>query len=290
MTDITDAAAGTPEQEGYIIDAENAAEMARLMVQSRVVTEAMGGVLTEQDGLAQIFQVLDVACGPGGWLLDVVKEYPHVRGFGVDISRLMMEYATVQARQLELANVQFQVMDITKPLQFDDDAFDLINGRMMTGFLTASQWPALIQECYRVARPGGILRFTEAEWGFSNSAALDAFTSLAARAFCALGHSFSPHGRTFGTANMLRLFLKQAGCEGIQCRASAVDFSAGTVSHKSNVQNILTFYKLVQPLFVRLKLATQEELGRLYAQMEEDALGEDFCAVDYFLTVWGRKK
>lgn len=88
---------------------------------------------------------------------------------------------------------------------------------------------------------------------------------------------------------MLRLFLKQAGCEHIQCRASAVDFSAGTASHKSNVQNILTFYKLVQPLFVRLKLATQEELGRLYTQMEEYVMQEDFCAVDYFLTIWGRK-
>src|SRR5690242_3070526 len=167
MTDTSDAVVGNHEHEGYIIDAENAAEMARLMVQSRVVTEAMGGVLPEQSGQGQIFQVLDVACGPGGWLLDVVKKYPHRRGVGVDISQLMMEYATVQAKQQGLANVQFQVMDITRPLQFADGAFDLINGRMMTGFLTTSQWPALVQECYRVAKSGGILRFTEAEWGFS---------------------------------------------------------------------------------------------------------------------------
>src|SRR6266567_5083741 len=100
---MADAASDIPEHEGYIIDAENAAEIARLMVQDRVVTEAMGGVLPEQTGLAQIFQVLDVACGPGGWLLDLVKEYSHVRGVGVDVSRLMMEYATVQAEQQGLS-------------------------------------------------------------------------------------------------------------------------------------------------------------------------------------------
>jgi ubiquinone/menaquinone biosynthesis C-methylase UbiE len=286
---MSDAASNTPDHEGYIIDAENAAEMARLMVQDHVVTQAMGGALPEQTNLTQVFHVLDVACGPGGWLLDLVTQYLHMQGVGVDISRLMMEYATTQAKQQGLSNVQFHTMDITKALHFADNTFDLVNGRMMTGFLTRSQWPELLQECYRITRPGGVLRFTEAEWGLTNSAALDAFTGLIARAFYELGHTFSPSGRTFGTANMLRLLLKQAGCEDIQCRASAVDFSAEAVGHESGVQNILTFHKLVQPLLVRLKLATQEELESLYAQMEKEVQADDFCAVDYFLTVWGRK-
>jgi len=120
---------------------------------------------------------------------------------------------------------------------------------------------------------------------FSNS--LSGFLALAAyRA----GHSFSPHGRTIGTANVLRLLLRRAGYEVIGHRAYAVDYSAGAELHESNVQNIQVFYKLIQPFFVQTQVATEEELQRLYEQMEEDMQAEDFCAIDYYLTVWGRKQ
>ena len=119
---------------------------------------------------------------------------------------------------------------------------------------------------------------------FSNS--LSGFLALAAyRA----GHSFSPHGRTIGTANVLRLLLRRAGYEVIGHRAYAVDYSAGAELHESNVQNLLVVFKQVQPFFAQMQLATEEELQRLYEQMEEDLQTEDFCGIDFYLTVWGRK-
>lgn len=290
---MTDMPVSSPEPtqpyEGYFIDAENAAEMARLVLQDRLITRAMGGVLPEPIDLSQVFHALDIGCGPGGWLLDLAAQNSHIRGVGIDISSLMMAYANNLARERDLPNVQFHVMNATQPLLFADNSFDLVNGRIITGFLTAQQWPAMIEECRRILRPGGILRLTEAEWGFTNSVALETLSGMTALSLYRAGHSFSPSGRTVGTANVLRLLLKQAGFQDIQYRAHAVDFSKGAEVHESNVQNVLVVYKLIQPFFIQMQVATEEELQRIYERLEQELQAEDFCGVDYYLTVWGRK-
>lgn len=63
----------------YVIDAENAAEMARLTRQDRLITKTMGGLFTEHSDLSGGHDVLDVACGPGGWVLDVARHIPRCR-------------------------------------------------------------------------------------------------------------------------------------------------------------------------------------------------------------------
>ncbi len=290
MTDRADTSSGRADYQGYVLDAENAAEMARLMLQDRLLTQAMGGVLPEQGDLSNVYRVLDIGCGPGGWLLDLVVQHAHIQGVGIDISRLMMEYANNLTATQGLATLQFRVMDATGPLDFPDHTFDLVNGRLLTGVLSTQQWPSLLQECMRITRPGGILRFTEAEYGFTNSPAFDLLQGkMGSLALYRAGHSFSPHARTVGTTNMLRFLLRQAGCQQLQYQAHAIDYSSGTEAHESNVQNMLIFHKLYQPFLVQMQVASQEELQRLYEHMEEEVQAEDFCAVDYFLTVWGRK-
>src|SRR5580700_2749935 len=76
----------TPEEEKkYVIDTESAAEMARLVNQSRILTEGMGGFFPGQFDTTNIHDVLDIACGPGGWANDVAQSFPHMRVTGVDI-------------------------------------------------------------------------------------------------------------------------------------------------------------------------------------------------------------
>jgi len=291
MTESSAASSGAgPGHEGYVLDAENAAEMARLMIQDRLITKAMGGVLPEQSDLSQVHRVLDIACGPGGWLLEMVTQYPHLHGVGVDISQLMTAYAANLAASQELSNIDFQAMDVTQGLKFPDYSFDFVNGRILTGFLLTQQWEALLQECARITRPGGVLRLTEVEWGFTNSAALDILTEYTARAFYLSGHTFSPRGRTIGTSNVLRMLMRKAGYEQIEQHAHVVDFSAQTEAHDSNVQNVLVIYKMIQPFFLAMQVSTAEELQELYTQLEQDMQKDDFCAVDYYLTVRGRKR
>ena len=49
----------------YFIDAENAAEMARLANQDHIVTQSTGGLFPEQSDLSTMNDILDIACGPG---------------------------------------------------------------------------------------------------------------------------------------------------------------------------------------------------------------------------------
>ncbi len=37
--------------------------------------------------LSQVHLVLDLACGPGGWAIDVARAYPNIDVMGVDISQ-----------------------------------------------------------------------------------------------------------------------------------------------------------------------------------------------------------
>ena len=64
---------------GYVIDVESPAETARLMKQDRLLTECMGGVFPEGVDLSTSTAILDLACGPGGWALDVAFAYPHIQ-------------------------------------------------------------------------------------------------------------------------------------------------------------------------------------------------------------------
>src|SRR5947209_3984856 len=60
----------------YVLDAESELELSRLLLQDRLLTKAMGGVWPEQSDVTSIRYVLDLACGPGGWVLDIAAAYP----------------------------------------------------------------------------------------------------------------------------------------------------------------------------------------------------------------------
>src|SRR2546423_14165351 len=91
----------------YILDAESGAEMARLMKQDRLLTQGMHGFLAERDDVATMHNILDIACGPGGWVLDVAFAHAQINVVGIDISSVMVEYARTQAELQRLANANF---------------------------------------------------------------------------------------------------------------------------------------------------------------------------------------
>ena len=147
----------------YIIDAESGAEMARLINQDHCMNEAMKGLFPASVDLDTVVDVLDVACGPGGWVEEVAFLYPHLKVVGIDISRSMIEFAKQRAEVQFLDNTSFEVMDARQPLAFPDGAFDVVNARFMAAFLPRREWPGLIKEFTRLTRPGGTIVLTEVD-------------------------------------------------------------------------------------------------------------------------------
>lgn len=273
----------------YFADPESGTETARLMLQDRLITQGMGGVFSERTDVANMHNILDIGCGPGGWALDVAYTYPKVAIVGIDISQTMVEYARAQARTQGLDNASFKVMDIMKPLEFPDSSFDLVNSRFIA-FLPKDAWPKYIQECLRILRPGGVIRLTEGEWAITTSPAYEKlYFGMFTRAMYLAGQSFSPEGRHLGITPMLGRFLRDAGFQNIEYKPHAIDLSAGTKAREGWFQNIMAFLHEIQPFLIGLGLATQEELDKLYQQALTEITSDDFCAVAYFLTVWGTK-
>ncbi len=278
-------------QNAYPIDVESVAEMTRLLDQDTVLTEAMGGIFPELDktDLDSIHQILDIGCGPGGWVQEVAYTYPAKEVTGIDISRAMIQYAQAFAQVRHLSNARFYVMNALKPLDFPDNAFDLINMRTVIGFLAPADWPPLLAECKRVLRPGGIVRITEGEYGMANTPAYETMWGLINKAGFLAKRSFSPTGINGNSTVMLRRLLQQANFAHVQSQAHVLDYSFGTKAHAGAYHDYRLMFKLLKPFLLKTGVTTAEAFAQLYEQAMLEVQSEDFCALAYLLTVWGTK-
>ena len=276
----------------YIIDPESGIEMARLMYQDKLITQAMGGLLEDIPRASQARRILDVACGPGAWALEVAFSHPKVEMVGFDLSNLMVQYANAQAKAQRLNNARFVVMDARKPLEFPDGWFDIVNARFISGFMRKEDWPKVVGELVRITRPGGVIRFTESDdIGITNSPALEKLQTLILRAMYLAGMTFypNPEARSYGITPMLGLFLHNAGCRNIQEKAYILNYSTGSKAHSNQYENLKMAAKLGQPFLLKMKAGTQEELNALYEQMLVEMIQSDFRALMYIVSVWGEK-
>jgi len=276
----------------YLFDPESAPEMARLINMDHLTTKAMGGPLAEQpkSKIAAMSQILDIACGPGGWVLDTAFEHPDIEVAGIDISQTMIGYANARARSQGLRNASFEVIDATQPLPFSDQSFDLINGRFLVGFLPRTAWPKLIAECSRILRPSGVLRLTETDiFGITTSPACERLNGLFMQAAHQSGYGFSADGRTFGMTPMLEPLLRQGGFKDIQCRAHALSFPADTPNWSNWRKNAEVAFLQIGAYLVQLGHLSQEEADRLCQQVSVEMLQPEFAGTFLFLTAWGTK-
>jgi ubiquinone/menaquinone biosynthesis C-methylase UbiE len=273
----------------YVINPEDAAESARLLLQDRLVTEEMEGIFPAafEPSPGQI--VLDLACGSGGWVLDVARAYPNTDVIGVDISQKMIRYAQAQAGILRLLNASFQVMDILKPLQFPENAFQFVNARFLSSFMPNRAWSTLLQECRRITQPGGVIRLTDSEIQFSTGKASEQLSLLGKHALRLDGKSFGPDGGMHGITLMLAQFLRDVGLTDIRRHAYALDYSYGAEAHKTYYQNLMMAFPLAAPWIVKMGVTTKEEFERLYNQASVEMQQPDFHGMVFILSVWGTK-
>ena len=279
-----------PQQKNsYVLEIGGAAEMARLMRQDQLLTQGMGGILPEKPDLSQAKSILDLACGPGGWALETAYTYPTIQVVGVDISENMVNYANAQARAQLLSNARFQTMNILQPLAFPNASFDLVNARYTLGFIRSEAWPVLIQECLRLLRPGGILRFTEFEWGGANKPCFEKSLTSLSLAMHKAGYGCSPSGHYLGVLPMLPRWFQDAGLRDVGTMAHTLNFSAGTEARDGFYYNHASAFQILTPFVIKYGIATEEEWKDLYQKGLAEMYLDDFCAMWILLTVWGTK-
>ena len=282
-----------PERtRNFYLLGDSQAEMVQLIEADQLFTKAMGGLLPEQpeQAMAHLHDVLDIGCGPGGWVLEWAYAYPHLQATGIDVSQGMIDYANALARANGLDNAQFHVANAMDPLGFPDASFDLVNARQVEGAIPTAAWPAMIKEMVRVSRRGGIIRLTSVEWGgVTNSTAYQTLHGLMVRGFKRVGLNHIPGERMYGATVMLRRYLRDAGCVNIQERPSIMDFSAGSEFYQPMTQQWVIVFELVEPFLLATGVATEAEIEHLRRQFSIDMLEDSFRGILYILTAWGEK-
>ena len=262
---------GSSRSEGsYFINIEEGAETARLLYQERFITQETGGSFPPDMDLSSVRDVIDLACGPGGWVLDVAHAHPTTRIIGVDINPEMISYGAAQARTQELDNVKFVQMDIFKPFEFEDHSFDVVNARLLQGFMPRAGWAPFLKECWRITRPGGTIILTECEVSLTNSAAFEKLSTILVRAMHRGGLGFAPDDRHTGLLQMLPRFLRDAGCQNVRHATYGLEFSAGTAGHETLYQDYLILVQLLKPFFIAVGATTEEEYGRLLPEVQTE--------------------
>ncbi|CAO3674839.1 unnamed protein product [Rhizopus stolonifer] len=119
--------------------------------------------------LNQPQKILDSACGVGLWSMEMGEEFPECEVIGIDILPPSEKYgwSLAKAASAGQTNVSFQFEDICKPtLSFSDNTFDFVFQREVSTIVSASRWPQLISEYYRIITPGGKIQLVEYEMGF----------------------------------------------------------------------------------------------------------------------------
>ncbi|GAC1360468.1 MAG: hypothetical protein PVSMB5_12040 [Ktedonobacteraceae bacterium] len=271
----------------FVQNRQNKDEMTRLMIQDRMMTAGMGGVLSEQSNTASFQRILDVGCGTGNWLLEVASLYPDASELiGVDVSKAMLTYARAQAEAQGVGDrVTFRVMDALRMLEFPANTFDLVNQRFGNSYLRTWDWPRLLQEYQRVCKPGGMIRITEAQFAVeSNSSALTHLFKLGHDAFYLGGHFFRQSNDGL-TAELPRL-LHQYGVQDVQSLPHALVFRSGTEEGENFYEDMAHLFHTIIP-FLRKWTRVPDDYEQFYQQALREMRQPDFTATWHLLTAWG---
>ncbi|KAI9279163.1 S-adenosyl-L-methionine-dependent methyltransferase [Sporodiniella umbellata] len=98
--------------------------------------------------------VLDVGCGSGIWVMDMITDYPHCVYHGCDIVDSTRKAPTMK-------QFRFDLGDVVKGLPYADNSFDFVHMRSLMAVLKEKEWPVAIKELLRVTKPNGMIQLSE---------------------------------------------------------------------------------------------------------------------------------
>lgn len=262
----------------FVQDRSNQEELKRLIVQERMITDAIG-LLPEQKDPNRFRRVLDIGCGPGGWILEMAQTYPQIKKlYGIDISSTIIHYAQKRAeeQQYPKEHVEFLVMDALLMLEFPEDFFDLVNLRCGVSFMRQWDWPKMFSEMHRVVKSQGTVRIVEAELGVeSQSSALSTFWASFQRAFQRAGYLFEE--TPTGLIDRLSGLLLRYDFRNVESSKTPVEFRAGTEAGKALFEDTVHLFHTSRPFLQRYGCLPQD-YDALCQQAIQDMQQPDFVA------------
>jgi ubiquinone/menaquinone biosynthesis C-methylase UbiE len=267
-------------------------EIARLVNKAYLLIQALGGLLPglKPESMQHVTSVLDVACGPGIWALELARRQPKISVIGIDTSESMIAYARRISQQQAMGNTAYlTIPSFAEPLPCAEASFDLMNMQFIATFLKKDDWPHLLSACWRLLRPGGLLRLTEFGVGQVKSPAHEELNQLFLHAMHLADRCFllsDRHPDLPGEIESLLYTANFHSCFGV---THTVNYSYGAPLHEEWKRDYLILSREAQPLIVQMGLATQRQIDALHQQQCYEMNMPTFQAILPVLTVWGKK-
>jgi ubiquinone/menaquinone biosynthesis C-methylase UbiE len=295
-----------------ITTAQDEPEFARQRQLTHLLIKAMGGSLpSTQLDPTQVQTALDVACGSGGWVLDMAKAHPAIQVTGLDTCEAALASAQRQAQTEDLKNAHFGVQDLhtLDTTCFPATSFDLINLMILAPALLTLDYQLLVQRLVALCRPGGLLRWTEMEFPLTSSPAFEQLVRLTLHALQQVGHSFIPlslqaiaevfdewrreegkpvvpvHRRHLGITPLMGQWLRKARYQHIRHFPTAIEVSTGTPAHAHFLRQVEVYTQQIMPFLFAQGVITEADSASLLTQIREELQQERFCGLCMMLTV-----
>lgn len=99
-------------------------------------------------------KVLDVACGMGSLLKEIVIINPDGKNIGIDLSPDMLDKARKKLSHINIDNVELLNGKATN-LDFPDDSFDVVVNSYLVDLMPVAQFDLVASEFYRVLKNEG---------------------------------------------------------------------------------------------------------------------------------------
>ncbi|GCE17902.1 hypothetical protein KDK_17020 [Dictyobacter kobayashii] len=215
--------------------------------------------------------------------------HPHLEVAGIDVSRAVIDYANAKARSQGLRNASFGVMGILDELDFSDNTFDLIHGSFLSVRVPRESWNSVLKECWRILRPGGVLRLIDTDGVVTNSSICESFNELVCRAFHTAGYGFSPDGRSLGITPVIETLFQKAGFQHTHCTPYQINFSADTPSWMEVYRSLEVIGRLLQTVLTQEGAVADADMEQAYKRGIIELLAADFCGIWPFVSVYGVK-
>ena len=251
-----------------------------------------GRVFPEQLDLSGVHRVLDVACGTGEWAIATARTFPQLEVVGIDGDPEVLDHLRTQAGASGLDTITFTVTNARPPFDIPSASFDLVNVRFVANFTPLTGWPALLRECLRIVRSGGVIQCTEGDTPLTSSPAGERLSNILS---AALGQNeqnlFPPirSGRNFLITPLLHRALMDAGCKNVQKAIYATNFGHGTAAQADMAREYTRICHLAQPVLLQMGMTTQPEMEQLRQQMLSEMQLQGFRGVGFYRTAWGNK-
>jgi len=202
-------------KEPYLL-AGGALELDRLRLQAKVFEPSTDAWLGEI-GIEPGWRCLDLGCGALGIIGPLARRAgPSGRVIGLDSDARLLAAASVFVSESGLANIEL-VQDDAFASKLPASSFDLVHARFM--FAPLGRDNELLQEMYRLTRPGGLMAIQEPDsnaWAcWPPNIHFDALKRAILAAFRSGGGDFDAGRRTFG-------MLCGLGLADIRLRAAVV--------------------------------------------------------------------